>query len=233
MTERNEQWLQDLLRMAEEDGGGAKTEKQARILEAAIEIFAEKGYAAASTSEIASKAGVAEGTIFRHYKTKKDLLLSIAGPIAVKLAAPFLMRDFAKMLDMPYDRVDDMFRAIAKDRFQFARQHMKLIRILVHEVPFQPELMTQVKSLFEDHVFKRMEKAILHFQDQGQIIVAPPWRVLRSVISLVVGMIVTHLLVMPDSGIDEDEEIDRTIDILMYGISGRLRPSADRTEWTE
>ncbi|GBG12320.1 TetR family transcriptional regulator [Paenibacillus agaridevorans] len=221
MTERNDLWLQDLLRLAEEDGGGVKTEKQARILEAAIEIFAEKGYAAASTSEIASKAGVAEGTIFRHYKTKKDLLLSIAGPIAVKLAAPFLMRDFAKMLEQPHERVEDLFRTIAKDRFQFARQHMKLLRILIHEVPFQPELLTQVRELFENHVYRRMEKAILHFQAQGQLIDAPPWRVLRSAISLVVGMILTHLLLLPDESIDEDEEIDRTIDILMYGIAGR------------
>lgn len=47
------------------------TPKQAKILQAAVEIFAEKGYAATSTSEIAKRAGVAEGTIFRHYKTKK------------------------------------------------------------------------------------------------------------------------------------------------------------------
>lgn len=221
MTDRNEQWLNDLLRLAEEDGGGPKTEKQARILEAAIEIFADKGFAAASTSEIAIKAGVAEGTIFRHYKTKKDLLLSIAGPIAVKLAAPFLVRDFAKTLELPYERVDDFFRAVAKDRFGFARQHLKLLRILVHEVPFQPELLAQVKELFENHVFRRMEKAILHFQAQGQLIEAPPWRIMRSTISMVVGMIITHLLILPDETVGEDEEIDRTIDILMYGLAGR------------
>ncbi|MDQ6421796.1 helix-turn-helix domain-containing protein [Paenibacillus sp. LHD-117] len=221
MKGQNEQWLNDLLRLADEDGSGKKTEKQARILEAAIEIFAEKGYAAASTSEIAQKAGVAEGTIFRHYKTKKDLLLSIAGPIAVKIAAPFLLRDFAKMLELPYERVDDFFRSVAKDRFQFARQHMKLIRIFVHEVPFQPELLQQVKELFENHVFRRMEKVIIHFQAQGQLIEAPPWRIMRSTVSLLIGMIVTHLLLMPDEHIDEDEEIERTIDILMHGLAAR------------
>src|SRR5690606_26788480 len=91
-----EQWLADLLRLAEGDDK-KKTEKQVKILEAAVDIFSEKGYAATSTSEIAQKAGVAEGTIFKHYKTKKDLLLSIAGPIVAKVFAPFLMRDFAKI----------------------------------------------------------------------------------------------------------------------------------------
>lgn len=53
------------------------TDKQISIISAAIEIFAEKGYSATTTSVIAKKAGVGEGTIFHHYKTKKDLLLAI------------------------------------------------------------------------------------------------------------------------------------------------------------
>ncbi|MHA6483584.1 hypothetical protein ACX1C1_16985 [Paenibacillus sp. strain BS8-2] len=66
-----------------------------------------------------------------------------------------------------------------------------------------------------------MEKAILHFQAQGQLIEAPPWRILRTTISLFVGMIVTHLLILPDETIGEDVEIDRTVDILMYALAGR------------
>lgn len=56
------------------------TDKQKKILIAAIESFAEKGYASTSTSEIAKKAGVAEGTIFRHYKTKKSFSISLLSP---------------------------------------------------------------------------------------------------------------------------------------------------------
>ncbi len=47
-----------------------------RILEAAVDMFGEKGYASTSTSEIAKRAGVAEGTIFRYYKTKKRFITS-------------------------------------------------------------------------------------------------------------------------------------------------------------
>src|SRR5690554_2141452 len=73
MQQSNEQWIEQLLKMNDDV---KMTEKQSRIIQAAVEIFSEKGYAASSTSEIAQKAGVAEGTIFRHYKTKKDLLMS-------------------------------------------------------------------------------------------------------------------------------------------------------------
>jgi len=127
MSDHKEQWLMDLIQLTEVDDK-KKTDKQVRIVEAAIEIFSEKGFAATSTSEIAQKAGVAEGTIFRHYKTKKDLLLSIAGPIATKLVAPFLMHDFAKLLELPYEQADEFFRAIARDRIIFARKTLSLLK---------------------------------------------------------------------------------------------------------
>jgi len=49
---------------------------RARILAAAEEVFAEQG-ASASTEEVASRAGVAIGTVFRHFPTKDDLLRAI------------------------------------------------------------------------------------------------------------------------------------------------------------
>jgi AcrR family transcriptional regulator len=220
MSNTQEQWLEDIIRLTEADDR-KKTDKQARILEAAIEIFSEKGFAAASTSEIAQKAGVAEGTIFRHYKTKKDLLLSIAGPIAAKVVAPFLIRDFAKVLDMPYERIEDFYRAVAKDRIAFARKNVKLIRILVHELPFQPELLEQVKGVMSNIVYVRLEKIIGHFQERGQLIEAPQWRIIRASVSMLIGMIFTHVILFPEHPIDEDEEIDRTVELLLYGIAGR------------
>jgi len=51
--------------------------KQARILKAALQVFADKGYNAATMSEIAAVANVAEGTIYTYFENKNDLLFSI------------------------------------------------------------------------------------------------------------------------------------------------------------
>ncbi|WP_052488047.1 TetR/AcrR family transcriptional regulator [Gordoniibacillus kamchatkensis] len=96
MQDKREAWVEELLELF--DGEDKVTEKQIRILQAAVETFSEKGYASASTSEIAKKAGVAEGTIFRHFKTKNDLLLSIVTPMISKIIAPLMMKDFLKVL---------------------------------------------------------------------------------------------------------------------------------------
>jgi len=48
--------------------------KQA-ILEAALELFTGRGFAATTTKEISRKAGIAEGTLFNYFRTKEDLAL--------------------------------------------------------------------------------------------------------------------------------------------------------------
>ena len=47
------------------------------IIRAAIEVFSNKDFKDASISEIAQKAGVANGTIYQYFKSKEDLFFSI------------------------------------------------------------------------------------------------------------------------------------------------------------
>lgn len=53
------------------------TEKQDKIVKAALDLFAQEGYHATSTSKVARQAGVSEGLIFRHFENKEGLLRAI------------------------------------------------------------------------------------------------------------------------------------------------------------
>ena len=53
------------------------TEKQEKIVQAALQLFAKEGYNATSTSKVAKAAGVSEGLIFRHFCNKEGLLQAI------------------------------------------------------------------------------------------------------------------------------------------------------------
>jgi AcrR family transcriptional regulator len=59
---------------------------RARILAAAAEVFDEHG-TSASTEEVARRAGVAIGTVFRHFPTKDDLLAAIMKDLQGRLTA--------------------------------------------------------------------------------------------------------------------------------------------------
>ena len=70
------------------------TAKCKRVLETSIDLFAKNGYSNTSTSEIAKIAGVAEGTIFKHFGTKENLLLSSIMPFIFDYVLPEMIIDF-------------------------------------------------------------------------------------------------------------------------------------------
>lgn len=195
------------------------TEKQKDILIAATELFATKGFAATSTSEIAKKAKVAEGTIFRHYKTKKELLLSLVDPLMIRFIGPFVKKDINKVLAHDFNHFEEFLRAMIKNRTAFLRENMHLIRIFIQEVPFHPEL----KERFIEHVgldvFNRFREIIVHFQERGEIIEIPPESVIRLAGFSVFGYVVTMNIIAPKADWDEEAEIERTIQFIMKGLS--------------
>ena len=54
-----------------------KAERPAEIVAAALEVFAEKGFAAARLDEIARRAGVSKGALYLYYETKQDLFEAV------------------------------------------------------------------------------------------------------------------------------------------------------------
>lgn len=58
-------------------GTGEQEEKRSRILDAAEHVFARRGFHGARVTDIARRAGVADGTIYLYFKNKDDLLVSL------------------------------------------------------------------------------------------------------------------------------------------------------------
>lgn len=51
--------------------------RREQLLDTAVGLFAEKGYAGATTSELAKAAGVTEPIIYRHFESKRDLFIAV------------------------------------------------------------------------------------------------------------------------------------------------------------
>ncbi|SFV05402.1 TetR/AcrR family transcriptional regulator [Alicyclobacillus macrosporangiidus] len=217
MADEMEQWLSSLLRLIDEDE--KMTERQIRIIQAAVDTFAEKGYASTSTAEIAQKAGVAEGTIFRHYKTKKDLLLSIVTPMMSKLVAPFVLRDFLKVLDTEYRHFEDFLRAAMRNRLEFVKKNAPIVKIMLHEIPFHPELRDKFKEELIPQVAERLRRIVTHFQARGEIVEMPPFAVVRMSVSAVLGYILTRCFLFPEYDWNDEEEIERVVRFIMHGLT--------------
>ncbi|MGH7002480.1 MAG: TetR/AcrR family transcriptional regulator [Alphaproteobacteria bacterium] len=65
-----------------------KDARPAEILTAALDIFAERGYAAAKLDEVAARAGVSKGTLYLYFESKEELFRSmVRGLLLPNLAA--------------------------------------------------------------------------------------------------------------------------------------------------
>lgn len=93
---------------------GKSARTRARLMDAAVSVFARVGYEAASVNEIAQAADVANGTFYLHFKGKDE----IAAEVTFRIAA-----DVARQLDEAMVDIDD-----AVERTSFAtRQFIDLV----------------------------------------------------------------------------------------------------------
>ena len=73
-----------------------------RILNAALEVFSERGYDGATVRQIAANVGVSDPALYAHFKSKKEIfeaLLNMAGPDLLASAGPSLTFENAPMQD--------------------------------------------------------------------------------------------------------------------------------------
>lgn len=102
---------------------------RARILEAAVEAFAEKGFLGASTREIARRAGTNQGLITYHFQSKEDLWRAAADSIFERLGG-----QLAERLDaLEFADARERAREAIRQYVRFAAAHPELFRIMVDE----------------------------------------------------------------------------------------------------
>ncbi len=100
-----------------------KTEQ--KFLDAALEIFAEKGYKGATTRLIAQKAGFSELTLFRKFKTKQNLFNKVLNQNIVKVK-----EDLDEALASSVSNDPDVFlRTLITDMARIAEDHYEFISL--------------------------------------------------------------------------------------------------------
>lgn len=204
-------------------------DKEKKILEAAITVISEKGFSASTTSEIAQMAGVAEGTIFRYFKTKKDILRGIFIHLVNIVGEPLILDSFKKIL-FHSDQKDlrAIIKALLKERFVLMESIYPMLRIIVTEAMYHEDIR---KILHEKIISKALEIFKL-FQEE---MVAKglmdkdidPLAASRSIYGNLVGFFIYQKFFGFVIKLEDfDKDLDRVVDIIMYGISARQNSDA-------
>lgn len=135
--------------------GAAVDDKREAILGAALELFAERGFHGTAVPEIAERAGVGAGTIYRHFESKEAIVNALYQRHKAALGAT-LMDEF------PYDKPARAQLAHVVERiFAFAKKHPAAVKFLeahhhaeyldAHSKEIEARLLEPVRAFFDQH----------------------------------------------------------------------------------
>jgi AcrR family transcriptional regulator len=110
-----------------------------KILKAAQKLFARNGYDGTTTKELAEKAGIAEGTLFRHFTNKKAILVEVATQGWIELLTD-LLTELSEMAS--YEAISQMMYK----RMLRLGENYDMMRVCFMEVQSHPDLRDRIQS---------------------------------------------------------------------------------------
>lgn len=151
-------------------------QRTADIMVEAAAVFCEKGYAQASTAEIAARVGVVEGTLYRYFQTKRDLF--------IKVVEQFYERSFGD-----YDQqlrglrgTSNRLRFLVWKHLALFHAQPRMCRLITEELRTWPEYrqtsVYQLNRNYTQHVLRVVREGVA----AGEFRAGVPPRIVRDMI---------------------------------------------------
>ncbi len=186
-----------------------RADRKEQILSAAVEVFAELGFERATTRAIAKRAGVAEGTIFNYFDTKRDILVC---------AMEQQILDTIPQLK-PSDDVETMMKKLLISRLQMWKDHCGILRVVISEAIFDDEFRDLYRSRVYTPAMQKLNECISQQQLAGRFVDVEPALVSRMMLGIALG----YGLMNPVAGeVDDIDGLSRKLTkVLLEGLLPR------------
>ena len=194
-----------------------QTEKQQKIIETAIQLFAEKGYANTSTAEIAKASGVSEGTIFKRYGTKDNLLLSVILPFVSELFPQMAQEMVKETFSANTTSFEQFLRSLIKNRVDFVTENKEIFQVVIKEFVYKDELKKELLPYAIAHVPPIFKHVVEEFKERGELVDVPVERIMKNLLTFLGGFFVSHFLLMDNRTVSEIE-IEDAVQFVMNGL---------------
>ena len=181
-----------------------------KILDAALDVFSEKGFHLATVDEIAERADVGKGTLYRYFANKETLFNEL-----VRLRLEELEQNATAILD-GQDDVLTMITKYLRIYFEFFDRNQNLYRLIVQE---RLDVGGQVQDLYFKKVMRRiplLKRKIYGASQQGVLKDVDFQTVFYGVMGFVHGVIQKWLA--RDCSYSLVEELPGVLEVLFYGF---------------
>ena len=186
--------------------------RRTQILEAAIRVFAARGFHRATVRDVAREAGVADGTIYNHFENKTALLLGILDPLdeasVPNSVAPTDVSDLRRFFRESFQRRWSAFRPETIDA----------LKVVLSEALVNPE----VRRLYLERViaptFAAAEPLFEQLAAAGRLRAVDVPLTLRAMTATFLGLVLLRSMDDPQTRDRWDEIPDFLTDLFLKGV---------------
>ncbi|MCX5774327.1 MAG: TetR/AcrR family transcriptional regulator [Fusobacteria bacterium] len=204
-------------------------EKYKRVLNAAIKIFSKRGFAGSRTSEIAKEADVAEGTIFRYFPKKEDILMEMIIPLVIKFYRPILLEKNRKILEKSKkESITELLETIFKERYHLIDENMDILKILCIEALYNKDIRTLFTEKISEDILNLGLGVVEAQKEQGEVRDIESKQILRAGMSMLIGYILLNRFVPSFFKSEPEEDFKVLVDILINGIGSKKETKSEK-----
>jgi TetR/AcrR family transcriptional regulator, fatty acid metabolism regulator protein len=138
----------------------AQEEKRRLLLDAAVRVFARKGYHTCRVGDIAEEAGVAHGLLYHYFASKEEVLETVFRENWSDLL------EAVKAVEESGEPAREQLRQVAAILLRSWRRDPDLVRVLVREVARSPQVQLRVAEIGE--AFEAIERIVRRGQEAGE-----------------------------------------------------------------
>jgi AcrR family transcriptional regulator len=192
------------------------------VLDAALELFVEKGFAATRVEDIAGRAGLSKGAVYLYFPSKEAILEGLVRRAILPIAdnAVGFLENYAGDPRLVISTVMKMVAGRLTDPKLAA-----IPRLLLREMIHFPEFAQMYRREVLDRVIPVVETLIANGVQEGYFRSVDPNLTIRSII----GPIMLHMLlaeifgITPPGGLEIEKLVDNHLTILFDGLSAPQR----------
>ena len=189
------------------------TEKQKKVLQASLELFASQGFEATTSQQIAKRAGVSVGSVYHTFPTKQAILVAVLAPIFEgtmdTVANQFNDNTFGK----GFESVEELVKVTIADRFYFADKNINVIRLMLGQMLVNSVFVEDLKKFFEQQAKQLVLPTIVRLQAEQKIKNLPIEKILQILFYPLATYIGKRVLGINNMSLEEEFEFATEITI--------------------
>lgn len=188
------------------------------VLDAALELFMEKGFAATRVDDIARRAGLSKGAVYLYFSSKEAVLEALVRRAIIPIAASAL--EALRNYEGDPRIIISMVIKMVGHRFADPRI-IAIPKLVFREVLGFPHLAQMYRTEVLDKVIPVVTGLVRKGVEQGYLRQVDPELTVRSII----GPLLLHLImaeifgITPEGGLHFDRLVDNHLSILFDGLS--------------